>query len=108
MNPRQRKSRQQNTFRHAHPTPQISTGSIKQISKVVGQLNKAGFVVESVKHRASERPTIRVMCNGKCISMVGRNQAAYYRMGIDPQGRYRMGQFPMGMCRIVWIERGEM
>jgi hypothetical protein len=53
------------------------------------------------------RPTLEVQPDGHCRRMIEQGAAAYFHCGVSPVvGRFRAGQFPLGDCRVVWLEQG--
>ncbi len=87
---------------------QIVIERLEQALAAARELDKQGYaLVPGGVDVNAVRPTLEVQPDGHCRQLIEQRRAVYFHCGISPvAGRFRAGQFPLGDCRVVWLEKG--
>lgn len=74
---------------------------MRQSSRAALALEEEGFDVFAIDIMRGQMPTLQIRHNPKCDALILREEAAYYRRGMNG----RCGQFQRHGCRVIWVER---
>lgn len=87
---------------------QIVIERLEQALAAARRLDNLGYaLVPGGVNVNAVRPTLEVQPDGHTRRMIEQSDAAYFHSGVSPAvGRFRAGQFPLGDCRVVWLEQG--